>query len=57
MPSITDSSGHARSAVHATGTVTRSQFGLLAELKQEAGSMLIGDDVAIDIDAEATRQG
>lgn len=54
--SISDSTGDARAAFHATGTVTRSQFGLLAELSKEAGSMLIGDDVALEIEAEATRQ-
>jgi polyisoprenoid-binding protein YceI len=53
--SITDSSGKPRAAFHANGTVTRSAFGVVALLSQEAGSMLIGDDVAIDIEAEATR--
>lgn len=52
--SITDSRGNARAAFHARGSITRSEFGLLAELKQEAGSMLIGDDIAIDIEVEAT---
>jgi len=52
--SITDSWGKARAAFHASGTITRSDFGLLAELKKEAGSMLIGDDIAIDIEAETT---
>lgn len=53
--SITDSWGNARAAFHARGTLTRSDFGLLAELGKEAGSMLIGDDVTLDIEAEATR--
>jgi polyisoprenoid-binding protein YceI len=52
--SITDSWGKARAAFRATGTLTRSDFGLLAELQKEAGSMLIGDDIALDIEAEAT---
>jgi polyisoprenoid-binding protein YceI len=52
--SITDSSGKPRAAFHATGTVTRSNFGLVAELNDEAGSMLIGDDITLDIEAEAT---
>jgi hypothetical protein len=34
--------------------VTRSEFGLVAELKQEMGSMLIGDDITLDLEAEAT---
>jgi hypothetical protein len=33
-----------------------AQFGPLAELSKEPGSMLIGDDVALEIEAEATRQ-
>jgi polyisoprenoid-binding protein YceI len=53
--SITDSWGNARAAFHARGTLTRSDFGLLAELGKEAGSMLIGDDITLDIEAEATR--
>jgi polyisoprenoid-binding protein YceI len=54
--SITDSFGKPRASFHATGTLTRSQFGLLAELSKEAGSMLIGDDIALDFDIEATKQ-
>lgn len=54
--SITDSSGAARAAFHATGTITRSQFGVVAELREEAGSMLIGDDIALDLEVEATLQ-
>ena len=53
--SITDSSGKPRAAFHATGTITRSAFGLVAELSKEAGSMMIGDDITIDIEAEAVR--
>ena len=55
--SIADSSGTPRASFHATGTLTRSQFGLLAELSKEAGSMLIGDDIGLDLDIEATKQG
>lgn len=52
--SITDSRGKPRAAFSARGSLTRSEFGLLAELSQEAGSMLIGDDILFDIQAEAT---
>jgi polyisoprenoid-binding protein YceI len=52
--SITDSRGAARASFHATGTITRSQFGIDAELREEAGSMLIGDDIALDLEIEAT---
>jgi polyisoprenoid-binding protein YceI len=53
--SITDSSGKPRAAFHAVGTITRSAFGLVAELSREAGSMMIGDDISIDVEAEAVR--
>lgn len=52
--SITDSGGKLRVAFHVIGSVTRSDFGLVAELKEEAGSMLIGDDITLDIEAEAS---
>lgn len=52
--SITDSQGKARAALTAAGTLTRSEFGLVAELEQESGSMRIGDDITLDIEAEAT---
>jgi polyisoprenoid-binding protein YceI len=52
--SITDAHGKPRAAFTAGGTLTRSEFGLVAELKEEAGSMLIGDDITLDIEAEAT---
>lgn len=51
--SITDSWGNARASFDATGTLTRSHFGLVAELEHEAGSMMIGDDITLDIEAEA----
>lgn len=54
--SLTDSFGAARASFHATGTLTRSQFGVDAELREEAGSMLIGDDIALDLEVEATLQ-
>ncbi len=52
--SITDSHGTPRASFSARGTLTRSEFGLVAELNQEAGSMRIGDDVTLDIETEAT---
>lgn len=53
--SITDSAGKPRASFHATATITRSEFGVVAELSQEAGSMMIGDDITIDLEAEAVR--
>ncbi len=52
--SITDSQGKARASFTATGTLTRSEFGVVAELEEESGSMRIGDDITLDIEAEAT---
>ena len=46
--------GNARVAFHAHGCITRRNFGLTYELK-EAGGLVVGRDVAIDIDAEAIR--
>jgi polyisoprenoid-binding protein YceI len=53
--SITDSWGNARASFHADGNLTRSEFGIDAELEAEAGSMMIGDDITLDIEAEAIR--
>lgn len=52
--SITDSQGKPRAAFNARGTLTRSEFGVVGELKEESGSMRIGDDITLDIEAEAT---
>lgn len=52
---VTDPFGNARIAFHAYGCITRREFGLTYELIKEAGSLLVGKDVAIDIDAEAIR--
>lgn len=51
---VTDSSGNIRVAFHAHGAITRHDFGLTYELVKEAGGLLVGKDIAIDIDAEAT---
>ena len=53
--SITDSSGNARAAFHASGSLTRSAFGVAAELAEEAGTLSVDDDVTLSIDAEAIR--
>lgn len=52
---VTDPYGNARVAFHAHGSVTRHDFGLNYELIKEAGGLLVGRDIAIDIDAEAIR--
>lgn len=53
--SVTDAYGNARLAFHARGSLTRHDFGLTYELLKEAGGLLAGRDVALDIDAEAIR--
>ncbi|MGA2826582.1 MAG: YceI family protein [Streptosporangiaceae bacterium] len=52
---VTDQFGNARLAFHASGSITRRDFGITSELLREAGGLLVGKDVAIDIDAEAIR--
>jgi polyisoprenoid-binding protein YceI len=52
---VTDANGNARVAFHARGSITRHDFGLTYELLKEAGDLLVGRDVVIDIDAEATQ--
>lgn len=50
---VTDAYGNARIAFHAQGSITRHEFGLKYELLKEAGGLLVGRDITIDIDAEA----
>jgi polyisoprenoid-binding protein YceI len=50
---VDDESGSVRVAFHADGSIARRDFGLTYELAKEAGGLLVGSDVAIDIDAEA----
>lgn len=50
---VTDAYGNVRVSFHARTTITRSDFGLTYELSKEAGDLLVGKDVAIDIDVEA----
>ena len=51
--SITDSSGRPRASFRATDTLTRSQYGIVAELDEEADSTLIGDVVTLDLEIKA----
>ena len=50
----TDSAGRTRIAFHASGSISRREYGLNTELMTEAGSLLVGRDVALDMDIEAT---
>ncbi|HEY5224034.1 MAG TPA: YceI family protein [Microbacteriaceae bacterium] len=53
--SLIDPSGNIRVAFRAHGTIARRDFGLTYEIVKEAGALLVGKDVTIDIDAEAIR--
>lgn len=52
---VTDAYGNVRVAFHAGGAITRRDFGLEYELLKEAGNLLVGKDITLDIDAEAIR--
>jgi polyisoprenoid-binding protein YceI len=52
---VTDPFGNVRLGFHASGSITRSDFGLTFELLKEAGGLLVGKDVTLDIDAETIR--
>jgi polyisoprenoid-binding protein YceI len=50
---VTDPYGNSRVAFRTHTAITRHEFGLTFELVKEAGGLLVGRDVAIEIDAEA----
>ncbi|TAM59970.1 YceI family protein [bacterium] len=52
---IVDSQGMARVGYHATGSLTRTDFGLTTDLEKETGGIAVSEDVVISIDVEATR--
>lgn len=53
--STTDAYGNMRLSFHTETSITRKDYGLTYELLKEAGNMLVGKDIAIEIDAEAIR--
>ncbi len=53
---ITDPMGNKRVGASATTTISRKDFGLTWNKALEAGGVLVGDDVAIQIDVEAVRK-
>lgn len=53
---IEDPRGNVRVGIHAQAQVNRRDFGLLADLEQESGGVMMGKDVAISVYAEALRQ-
>ena len=50
---VTDAHGNVRISFNARASITRSDFGITYELAKEAGTLLVGRDVAIEIDVEA----
>ena len=54
-PEITDPMGNTRVGASATTTISRKDFGLTWNKTLESGGVLIGDDVAIQIDIEAVK--
>lgn len=53
--SVADPFGNQRLAFHASGSISRKDFGLTHELEKESGGLTIARDVDIDIDAELIR--
>lgn len=49
-----DAAGRMRIAFNASGSIARKDFGLTSELLTEAGSLLVGRDISLDLDIEAT---
>jgi polyisoprenoid-binding protein YceI len=54
-PPIKDPWGNTRAGAHATAKVNRTDFGLTWNKAIEGGGVVVGDEVAITVDAEATR--
>jgi polyisoprenoid-binding protein YceI len=52
-----DPGGKQRAGFHATTTVDRKQFGLTWNKALESGGLLVGDEVTIELDIEAVREG
>jgi polyisoprenoid-binding protein YceI len=51
-PAIKDPWGNSRRGVSARARINRSDWGLKWNLAIEAGGVVVGDEVAIEIDAE-----
>jgi polyisoprenoid-binding protein YceI len=53
---VRDPWGNTRRGVSARGRISRKEWGLTWNLALEAGGVVVGDEVAIEIDAEITAQ-
>jgi polyisoprenoid-binding protein YceI len=52
-----DPGGKERAGFHGTTTINRKDFGLTWNKALESGGLLVGEEVTIDIDVEAVREG
>ena len=55
-PAIKDPMGKTRAGAHATTKINRKDFGVNWSKTLDGGGVMVGDDVAITIDVEATQQ-
>jgi polyisoprenoid-binding protein YceI len=55
-PPIKDPMGKTRAGAHATTKIDRKDFGVNWSKTMDNGGLMVGDDVAITIDVEATQQ-
>jgi polyisoprenoid-binding protein YceI len=53
---IKDSGGNIRTGATATATISRKDFGLLWNAALEAGGVVVGDEVTIDLEIELTQR-
>lgn len=49
--------GNTKAAFHAAGTVNRTDYGLKWNAALEAGGFLVGDEVKVEIEVQAVKQG
>jgi len=55
-PSIKDPMGKTRAGAHATTKINRKDFGVNWSKTLDGGGVMVGDDIAVTIDVEATQQ-
>ena len=55
-PSIKDPMGKTRAGAHATTKINRKDFGITWSKALDGGGVMVGDDIAVTIDVEATQQ-
>ena len=55
-PSVKDPMGKTRAGAHVTTTLKRTDFGIVYNKTLETGGLMLGDDIAVSIDVEATQK-